>query len=153
LPPEYAAAIQAKRPHFEAVARQTYGLEINAGPFGISSRPALVGSKYAQTMDVSEAYHAAVLKAYWQEARSIDQTGVLAGIATSIGLDEDPFLAALESPEYHEAVQLDVDQAQRYGLRGVPALILVDKYLLSGAYPYDVLCQTIEEIQAKEALT
>ena len=137
------------------MAREQYGLEINVGPFGISSRAALVGAKYAESQGVGEAYNVAMLRAYWQEARDISDTAVLADIATSedVGLDREAYLAALEDPQWTRAVTADVEQAFQYGLNGVPALILASKYLISGAQPYPALAQAVEEITRRESLS
>ena len=146
IPPEYRARIEAKRPYLVAVAREHYGLEINPGPFGASSRPALVGAKCAEAQGASEAYHAAVLKAYWQQACAIDDREVLAAIAAEVGLERSAFLAALNMPEYEAAVLADVEQAYLYGLSGVPALIFNNKYLVSGAQSYEILGQIVDQI-------
>jgi predicted DsbA family dithiol-disulfide isomerase len=86
----------------EAMARERYGLEINPGPFGINSRPALVGAHFAEAQGVGEAYHDAVFRAYWQDAKNIEDLDVLAGLATAVGLNRDEFLAALDDPHYQQ---------------------------------------------------
>lgn len=150
IPPAYLERIKETRPRMEAMAREEYDLEINVGPFGISSRAALIGAKYAETHGVGEAYNVAVLQAYWQEARDIGDTAVLSHIAAAVGLDPDDYLAALAEPQWTEAVLADVEQAVNYGLSGVPALIIADKYLISGARPYPALAQAVEEIGRRE---
>lgn len=145
-PPAYRARIEAKRPYLVAVAREHYGLEINPGPFDTSSRPALVGAKYAEAQGAGAAYHAAVLSGYWQHARPIGDRDVLADIAVEVGLDRDAFLAALDEPEYTAAVLADVEQAYLYGLNGVPALIFNEKYLVSGAQPYEILSRVVDQV-------
>src|SRR5699024_4836834 len=47
MPPECRAQIEAGQPRLLAMAREQYGLALNAGPFGIDSRPALIGEQYA----------------------------------------------------------------------------------------------------------
>jgi len=141
--------IEAKRPELYARARREYGLEINSGPFGIDSRPALIGVKYAEEQGVGNAFHAAVLQAYWLEAQAIDDLQVLAVIATKVGLDAEPFRAALIDPIFAEAVDDDIAQAAAYGLQGVPALIFAEKYLVPGAVPYETLVQVVEEVKRK----
>lgn len=147
ISPEYRARIEAGRPRLYATAHEQYGLIMNPGPFGFDSRPALVGAKYAEQMGVGPAYHAAVLGGYWLEAKVIDDLTTLADIAESIGLERQPFLAALQTPAYHEAVLEDIALAQAYGLSGVPALVFAEKYLVSGAQPYSVLVQVVEQVQ------
>ncbi len=146
LPPEFRARIEAARPRLITMAQQQYGLEINSGPFGINSRAALVGAKFAEAQGKGEVYHSAVFRAYWQETKDINNRQVLAETAVSVGLEREPFLAALDDTEFDGLVTADVLQAHRYGLNGVPALIFADKYLVSGAQPYPVLQQITEQI-------
>lgn len=147
ISPEYRKRIEAARPRFEATVRAQHGIEINAGPFGINSRPALIGAKYAEAQGAGEAYHAAVFEAYWQQGQAIDDLEVLADIAESAGLEREAFLNALADPAYEEAVTADVVQAYRYGLSAVPALVFDDKYLVVGAQPYEALRQVVEQVK------
>lgn len=129
---------------FVRQAREQYGIEINAGPMGINSRPALIGEKYAQAQGLGNEYHDAVMRAYWQEAQSIDDPQLLKELAAGVGLDGEGFLAALTQSEYEAAVNDDIAQAHEYGLDAVPALVFGQKYLVMGAQPYAVLKQAVE---------
>ena len=75
----------------ERMAREQYGLEINAGPFGVDSRPALIGAKFAEAQGIGGAYHDAIFRAYWQEAKNIEDREVLREVATAVGLESDQF--------------------------------------------------------------
>ncbi len=83
IPPEYRARIDAGRPRLYAIPREQYGLELKQGPFGIDSRPALIGAKFAEAMGVGPTYYAAVMRAYWQEGKNIGEIEVLADIAVA----------------------------------------------------------------------
>ena len=146
ISPEYRARIDAGRPRLYAVAREQYGLEMNQGPFGIDSRPALTGAKYAEAQGHGPAYHRGVMAAYWLEARDIGDPQVLADIAEAAGLDREGYLAALDDPAYDDQVQYDQDQARAFGLNSVPAIVFVERYLISGAQPYPVLVQATEQV-------
>ena len=150
IPPEYRKRIEASRPMMEKRAREQYGLEINAGPFGIDSRPALIADKYAESQGKGEAFHKAVMEAYWQQASSIDDSNVLKEIAKNVGLNTENFEAALADPTYDAEVSADIDLAREYRLDGVPALVFADKYLVMGAQPYDTLKQVLEKVQEEE---
>ena len=150
LPPEYLARIEKSRPMLQQRAREEYGLEINSGPMNTNSRPALILEKYAETQDKGPAFHDAAMHAYWQEARDISQPEVLQELAESVGLKIDDLQAILSTPEYDAAVTEDVELAQMYGLGGVPALVFADKYLVSGAQPYNVLKQVVEKVRAEQ---
>ena len=147
IPPEYLARIKATEPRLARLAREQYGLELNRGPMGIQSRAALIGAKYAEAQGKGIEYHDAVFRAYWQRANNIGEIEVLAEIAQSIGLDHGAFLAALRDEEYNAQVEADVEQAYYYGLTGVPALIFDERYLVSGAQPYEVLRQVVEKVE------
>jgi predicted DsbA family dithiol-disulfide isomerase len=149
MPPQYLARIEATRPRLHKMAREQYGLELNPGPMGLSSRDALIGMKYAEAHGKGAKYHDAVFRAYWQHAQRIDDRSVLSDIAQSIGLDRQAFLSALDSENFEREVDADIEQAYLCGLNGVPALVFAGKYLISGAQPYDVLRQVVEKIEAE----
>jgi predicted DsbA family dithiol-disulfide isomerase len=142
----YRAQIEAKRPQMQQMAKEHYGLDINSGPFGIDSRPALIGAKYAEDKGVSSQYHDAVFRAYWQQARNIEEPEVLADIAEGCDLDRSEFLEALTMPRFINEVNMDIGQAFQYGLSGVPALVFNMKYLVMGAQPYDTLAEVAEKV-------
>ncbi len=148
---EYRARIEANRPRLMQMAREQYDLELNQGPFGIDSRPALIGAKFAEESGVGAEYHRAVMRAYWLDARDISDIAVLKEIAAAVGLDRDRFGAALEMPRYDELVQADIDLAREYGLNSVPSLVFDNRYLIAGAQPYPVLVQATEHVQAELA--
>jgi predicted DsbA family dithiol-disulfide isomerase len=147
IPPEYLARIKASEPRLIQIAGEQYGLELNRGPLGVQSRLALIGAKYAEAQGKGWPYHDAVFRAYWQRANNIGDVDVLAEIARSIGLDRGAFLAALNDEQFEAQVEADVEQAYYYGLTGVPALIFGERYLVSGAQPYEVLRQVVEKVE------
>lgn len=149
MPESYRQRIEQATPQMEEMARERYGIVMNRGPFGISSRDALIGHKFAEQNGVGEAYHDATFRAYWQDARDISDHAVLREIAEKVGLNGDAFIAALGYPQYDEEVQFDVDQAALLGLSGVPAMIFAKKYLVSGAQPYEVLVNVVEQVRGK----
>jgi len=149
IPPQHLARIEASQGMLKKRARDEYGLELNVGPFGIDSRPALIADKYAEAQGKGAAFHEAVNHAYWQEARSIDAIAVLQEIAEQVGLDNEHFAEVLKNPAYDAAVSADIDLAREYGLTAVPALVFADKYVVMGAQPYATLRQIAEKILAE----
>jgi predicted DsbA family dithiol-disulfide isomerase len=135
---------------FEKRAREQYGVEINRGPTGINSRPALIAEKYAESQGKGDVFHEAVMHAYWQQARSIDDTNVLKEIAEQVGLNVENFDDVLANPTFDAQVTADVELAHEYGLTGVPALVFANKYLVMGAQPYEVLQQVADKILEEE---
>ncbi len=150
ISPQKLAQIDQTRPRFEQMAREQYGLEVHSGPFGIDSRLALIADKYAESQGKGEVFHKAVMNAYWQEARGIDDLNVLKEIAGNVGLNVEQFGIALKDPQFDAEVSADVELAREYGLQGVPALVFADKYLVSGAQPYDTLRRVVEKVREEE---
>lgn len=150
VPEDYKQRILAARPQFIQTVKEQHGIDINAGQWGINSHASLVGAKVAEVMGAGDAYHDAALRAYWEEGKSLEDRAVLGDIAVSIGLDEGEFLAALDDPAFDAKVMTDIWEAQSAGFGGVPTMLFDEKYLLSGAYPTDMLANVIEKITAGE---
>jgi protein disulfide-isomerase len=131
--------------------RQQFAVEINSGPWGINSHSSLVGHKIAVEQGKGDAYHEAVLEAYWLKGKSIEDADVLADIAENIGLAPDAFRFALRNPGYEEQVMQDILQAQMSGIDAVPALVFNEKYLFKGAGTYETLVMMLERVQQIEA--
>jgi len=150
VPDWYRQKVLAARPHFEESMRQQYGIQINSGPWGINSRPALIGHKIALERGKGEEYHQAIMHAYWAEAQNIEENAVLGDIAQKIGLDREVFLTALKNPAYEQLVSGDILTAKMSGIDAVPALVFQEKYLIKGALPYESLEQVLAKIHESE---
>lgn len=152
MPAEYIARIKAAQPQLHAIANEHYDIQINQGKWGIDSRPALIGMKFAEKHNKGDAYHKAVFDAYFTEAKNIEEPDVLGDIAVSIGLDRDEFLAALDDKELDIQVTADVMLAYQYDIRGVPALIFENKFYIPGAQPYPELVRVVEQMEQRLGL-
>jgi protein-disulfide isomerase len=64
--------------------------------------------------------------------------------ARTLGLDQARFNRCLDSSEQAEAVQKDLNQAQRLGLTGTPSFF-VNGHFLSGAVKYGTLREVVEQ--------
>jgi protein-disulfide isomerase len=65
------------------------------------------------------------------------------GVAESLGLNSEPFLACLQSEKYREAVQGDSKEAQELGIGGTPTFV-INGIVLSGAQPLEEFTRVIE---------
>lgn len=153
IPDWYKEKIKQMRPQFKATIKANYDIDIQQGQFGINSRPALVGMKYAEHQGKGEAYHKHVFEAYFQDGLNIEDMTVLRNIVTEIGLDADEFERAISDSELDAEVTADVQIATNYGITGVPAMLFVDKYLLSGAQPYEELVRIVDQIKQRDNIT
>lgn len=151
ITPDYRERINSMKPRMIAIAKENYGITINQGKFGIDSRPALVGMAYAKTQGKGNAYHKIVFQAYWEEAQNIEDLNTLANLADKSGLDREAFLAALNDPDYNNLVDADVERAHSYQIHSVPSAIIEEKFMLSGAQPYDEMVRIINQLQERIA--
>lgn len=147
------AQIEQAWPRLQQMAREHYEVEINQGHFMVDSRPALIGAKFAEEQGQGNAYHQAVMSAYWEHARDIEDQAVLAEIAVTVGLDREAYLASLSQPDYEALVDTDILLATEMELNGVPALLFEHKYLIPGAQPYEELVKALAYVQQREKLS
>jgi predicted DsbA family dithiol-disulfide isomerase len=139
LTPQKVEQIEAMRPKFEVMARDYYGLEVNAGPSSTNSRLALIGSKIAKAYGVGAEYHHTVMRAFWEQAMPIDDRGVLLDLAESVGLARSTFDHNLDDPAFKMAIAADVSHAHRLKLHTMPSLIINRQHILQGMQPVEDL--------------
>lgn len=70
--------------------------------------------------------------------------GALTGLAETIGLDTGAFAECLESGRYADQIQRESQAVAALGVRGTPGF-LVNGIFISGAQPFEVFQQVIEE--------
>ncbi|MEN9751191.1 MAG: hypothetical protein RLZZ600_238 [Actinomycetota bacterium] len=86
-----------------------------------------------------------LLKGYFIEGAHVGKLEQLADLAAEIGLDRDDVLRSLEASEYADAVEADVQQANAYGIQGVPFYVIDGKYGISGAQPAEAFAGALEQ--------
>ena len=84
--------------------------------------------------------------AYFTEGVDVEDLEALVGIATSIGLDGDTARSALTSHEFETQVDIDLDEATRLGVSGVPFFVVDQQYAFSGAQPAATVVQVIDHV-------
>lgn len=88
----------------------------------------------------------ACFDAYFGDAANISDPEVLADCAEKAGLDGSQARDVLSSDQYAEAVRQDEAKYQQAGVSAVPAFIVNEKYLISGAQEPETLIQAFREI-------
>jgi predicted DsbA family dithiol-disulfide isomerase len=139
--------VEQEHAYMKEQIQAEFGFDLHPGPIGISTYAAHLATKYAEAQGKGDAFHAAVMNAYWREGQSVDDKKLLKHIATQIGLPSEDLAAALEEEIWAKAVQTDIALADRNGITGVPALVFGEKYLVSGAQPEEVLKHVIAMLQ------
>lgn len=86
---------------------------------------------------------------YFLEGANIGDHGVLADAATFAGMDGALVRKLLASDADTEAVQLEIANAQRMGVSGVPCFIIDNRYAVIGAQPAEAIAKTIRQAAAE----
>src|SRR5216117_3164506 len=100
--------------------------------------------KWADTQPGGDAFHDAMFRAYFVEARNISDPAVLLEIVREVGLSVDAAREVLEKRTFKEAVDADWKLSRQYGITGVPTFV-VGRQGVVGAQPYEVLEQLVRE--------
>lgn len=95
----------------------------------------------------------AFFEAYFGHAENISDHDVLARYVDSAGLDGATARTVLASDNYSDAVRKDEAQYQQAGISSVPAFIVDQQYLISGAQEPDYLVQALRDIAVGEVQT
>lgn len=111
--------------------------------------------KWAAEFNQQTAMKLALFDAYFGRAESVSERDVLLRCAEHAGLDRQRAAAVLDSNDYADAVREDENTWQQAGVTSVPAFVINQKYLISGAQEPEslvgILQQIIEEEQEQQA--
>ncbi len=91
----------------------------------------------------------ALFDVYFGTAANVADHNVLLRCVEAVGLDLAQAREVLNSDQYADAVREDEATYQQAGVTSVPAYIINNKYLISGAQEPGVLVQSLQEISAE----
>ena len=90
----------------------------------------------------------ALLRAYFTDGRDVSNRDTLVQLAGDTGLDAERARTVLESGEFTDEVRAYEEFFIQAGIRGVPAIIIERKHLISGGQPVEVFEQALREVAA-----
>ncbi|MBL4749007.1 MAG: DsbA family oxidoreductase [Amylibacter sp.] len=90
-----------------------------------------------------------LFKAYFMEGRDISEHSVLVRIATASGMDGEAVRVLLEGDANKEDIRTRDAKSRESGVQGVPAFIIDNHYVVSGAQPTEMWEQVIRDITEK----
>ena len=96
------------------------------------SRLAHEAAKWASSQSRFEEYNIAIFRTFFEHGDDIGQPDVLVRLAADIGLDSQALRASLDNGEFTGQVLADEDEAQKIGVRAVPAFAANSRILASG---------------------
>ena len=99
---------------------------------------------YAKQFNKAAVLKEALLKAYLEDGKNIDDIDVLVSLAAEQGLEKNLVKAMLASEDYTNAVRQDQLNGRKLGVTGVPFFVLDSTYGISGAQPQSVFTEALE---------
>ncbi|MBV2127499.1 DsbA family oxidoreductase [Arsukibacterium indicum] len=105
--------------------------------------------KWAATEDKATAMKLALFDAYFGKAKDVSDSEVLAECASKSGLDQAEAKRILAGDDYAKDVSEDIANYQQAGISSVPAFIINQKYLISGAQEPEQLAQALKQITSE----
>jgi predicted DsbA family dithiol-disulfide isomerase len=97
----------------------------------------------AMTHRLQDAMLETLYHAYFTEQRSLFDRDSLAALAGEAGLDTNEARQAMADNTFADAVATDLNDAQRFGVTGVPFFVVDSRYAVSGAQPAEVFSQLL----------
>lgn len=106
---------------------------------------------WAQTEGRQRELKKALLAAHFTDGRNPSDRATLVEIAREAGLDADRAAEVLASGRFAAEVRERQAFYRQAGVNAVPAVIVEDKFLISGGQPASVYVEALREIAAKTA--
>ncbi len=136
--------------HMKEAAEAAGLVNMRRQPFVPNCRPSLEAAEYSKDKGKFNEYHKTTFKAFWDEGKNIGDPEVLKEILEECDLDWEEFSSTDNDGQYTQRVEAQLAESRMYGIRGVPAFIL-DRYLISGAQPYEIFQQAMERIHKEKS--
>ena len=105
--------------------------------------------QYAKDQGKGDAIEERLFQAYFMEGKNLALEEALIACGTSIGLEKEGILAALNDENYAYRVKQDIQEGENLGVRGVPFFVFDRKYGISGAEPIEVFTKTLLQTAAE----
>lgn len=107
-------------------------------------------NKYAQEQNNNQVADA-LFHAHFTAGKDIGDMETLLQIAADSGLKKEVAHKMLHDPEkFKSVVETDLQEAQQFGVTGVPYFIINRKYAISGAQPEEAFKQALEQVWKEE---
>ncbi|HCT97707.1 MAG TPA: DsbA family protein [Aerococcus urinaeequi] len=118
-----------------------------------TSKNGLKAAKAAGIIGGQDAYwdaFDAIQNALFIENKNIEEFEILKAAIATTDIDIDQWIAQYKKAETEEAVLQDFAVSQAYGIQEAPALVINQKYLISGAQATEDIENQLKQIAEKE---
>lgn len=107
-------------------------------------------SHLAKKHNVQDQLEELLFAAYFTEGKNTADHAVLTELGVKAGIPAAEIESALNSSQFGEEVEHDVEEAHQIGVRGVPFFVFNRKYAVSGAQAVDAFVKTMEAAAAEK---
>lgn len=145
--PEAQGRIEASSRRLKGLA-EAEGLPMGSRDRTYNSRLAQELGAWAAEQGKGSAFHDAVFRAYFVDAKNIGDEDVLLDLAVATGLDRSAAKRVLQDRTHSAAVERDWARSREAGITGVPTFEAGGRRVV-GAQPYDVLRAMVEQAGAE----
>lgn len=104
---------------------------------------------WAETQGLQQTLKEALFALYFTDHGDPSSHEALVQVATAVGLDPIEAKAILSSDRYADDVRKDEQLWQSRGISSVPAVVINDRYLISGGQPPEAFEQALRDIAAE----
>lgn len=105
-------------------------------------------AKYAQSIGMEQELVERFFKAYFEEGVDLGIEENLLALAAEVNVEEGPLKDALAAGTFKAEVMEDQKQAREKGIRGVPHIVIDDRFTVSGAQSVAYFVQVLREAMA-----
>lgn len=104
------------------------------------------GAEYARAHGKLEAFHRAVLEAYWARGEDLSDWAVLRAAALSAGLDAKELEAEVSAGRWRAVTEDALREAREAGVTAVPTFLVGDRFVIQGAQEAGVFRHAFERV-------
>jgi predicted DsbA family dithiol-disulfide isomerase len=105
---------------------------------------------FAKSKGKQVEFKEALLKAYFEEGKNVDEIETLQSLGAHVGLEQKEVEEVFLSSAFTEDVIQDIQRAQQIGVQGVPFFMINEQFALSGAQPTDTFKQALQKVKSEE---
>lgn len=103
-------------------------------------------TEFARAHGRLEAFHRAVLEAYWARGEDLSTWPVLRAAASEAGLDADQLEAEVSAGQWRATTAELLREARELGVTAVPTFLVGDRFVIQGAQEARVFRHAFERL-------
>jgi predicted DsbA family dithiol-disulfide isomerase len=140
-----SARAAAYRDNIVGLARES-GLALRMPPVVANSHAALEAAEFAREHGGFDAFHRALFRAYFEDARDIGDADVLCDVARACGVDDQGLRQTLADERYRDRVDEVTHAAREDEVLSTPTFVYEGGFRLVGAQDYDVFASVTRRL-------